>query len=210
MPTFTASSGTIFHQLQRGAPYDLVIFAGTDFSDLAQSQFQPSQRACLGEAAMALWAPNLSLSPEALRRLLKRPSTTLAVPDARTAPAGKAALELLRLWDAERHPGILTGGSAAHTAHLAIRSATDLALVPLPQIRALQRHQKGQGQGANGTLLLAPKHCCHLSYHAILLKDSPAARHLFAALSGERARQILRNEGYKTPKQCFEQGLERG
>ena len=187
------ASGTLYHQIERGAPYDLVVLAGADWAARSRAA-EMGRLSCLASAPLAVWTRNASFSVDTsvggaqLAQLLRDENTRVLLPDPRIAPAGVAARQLLADLGVADRPDLLYAGSAAHSLHLARQGAADLVLLPLPLLSKLRE----------GRVLARVSHCCQLPYHALLLNDSAAGRALFAALTAPAAHRVLAALGYST------------
>ena len=193
------ASGTLYHQIERGAPYDLVVLAGADWAARSRAA-EMGSLSCLATAPLAVWTRNANFSANAnfsidtsfgggqLAQLLRDKKNRVLLPDPRIAPAGLAARQLLADLGVADRPDLLYAGSAAHSLHLARQGAADLVLLPLPLLSKLRE----------GRVLARVRHCCHLPYHALLLNDSAASRTLFAALTAPAARGVLATLGYSS------------
>ncbi|MGI9345311.1 MAG: substrate-binding domain-containing protein [Gammaproteobacteria bacterium] len=176
----SGSSGTLYYQLARGAPYDAIVFADQNWIQRAQTLpdvQQPSHTQCIAQVPVALWAPNSALQPGELATILRtNPTNTapdalqrMALPDPQTAPAGKAALELVEYLKLPFDPSqLLYAGSAIQTARLALTTTISLTILPIPLIQiAAETHQ------IQGVILEADSNtCCQVTYHALALNTT--------------------------------------
>lgn len=189
-----ASSGVLYAQIARDAPYAAAIFADERIS-AAAAELKPHRRyKCFAGAQLALWAPAMAAedSPE---ELLQYQGVRILIPDPQIAPAGAAARKLLqRLGVAPAR--LIPVGSASHTVRLALKGAGDLAVVPQPLLLAARRH----GQ-VSGVWTVPERDCCHLTYQAVLLQDGETAAALYRFLTGSQVADILRQAGFVLPGQ---------
>lgn len=188
-----ASSGVLYVQISRGAPYGVAVFADEALSSSLAQQGSHRRYRCIADAPLGIWAPGLQPDDD-VTQTLSREDIRILIPDPATAPAGLAASVLLPRLGLERRE-IIRIGSAAHTARLALRGAGDLAIVPVPLLLALER--AGEMKGA---WVRAPEDCCRLSYQAVLLQDSAAANALFEFLIGGEVAELLRDAGFEAPQ----------
>lgn len=187
-----ASSGVLSAQIARGAPYAVAVLADDALSTELAAQKPWRRYRCLAEAALGLWLT----APDAteLEQLLQRPQLRILIADPATAPAGVAALQLLRRLELTDRD-IVRVGSAVHAVRLGLRGAGDLVVAPVPLLRALQRQN-----AMSGHWIEVGVDCCRVSYQAVLLQDSEEARQLFELLFSEPVAELLREAGFDEPQ----------
>ena len=179
----SGSTGILYNQISRGAPFDLFLAADTD--SVAQLQAAglgvPGQRFCYALGQLTLLGGELAA--------LADPALSLAMANPVTAPYGRAAREVLAR--DEFAPGqprrLVRGANAAQAYQFWHTGSVDLALVPA----ALAR-----GQG----IAIPQDWHSPVEQQALLLRsgiDNPAAAAYLEWLRSDRVHNLIIDAGYR-------------
>jgi len=128
------SSGRLFSQIQRGAPYHLYFAADMDYPrQLAAKGFAGSEVWAYGEGRLALWSQRRDATQLTLEALAAPEIRRLAIAKPQHAPYGQRAEEALRtagVWEAIE-PKLVYGESIAHVAQFAQTGNVEVAILAL-------------------------------------------------------------------------------
>lgn len=202
--TTTAASGTLFAQIQNGAPFDVFLSADTDYPRRVVA-------AGLGDAAtlrtfatgrLVLWTTRPKLDVTDLAAAVRAPGTRkIAIAQPSAAPYGRAAqaaLEQLGVWaDARRK--LVFGESVSQTAQFVETGNADAGFVAMSLVLSPNLTGKGRWQEVPPELYASVP----LDHAAVLTKRgtaNPAAKRYLEFLASDAARKILRDFGYGVPK----------
>lgn len=195
----TGSSGRIYAQVLKGAPYQLFFSADRDKpAALEREGFTvPGSRFTYAVGALVLWSTKSGFVGDGVSRLQSGKFNKLALANPQLAPYGAAAvavLEHLGLVEATR-PNWVRGENIAHTFQYVSTGNADLGFVALSQVRALDDPAPGSTWRVPADLYPP------IRQDAVLLKrghDNPAASAFLAFIRGEAAREIIHSLGYST------------
>jgi molybdate transport system substrate-binding protein len=192
------SSGKLFAQIENGAPFDVFVSADSE----RPKRLEAAGRAVAGsrftyaEGRLALYGRAL-LHPENGELDIQAGSFqhfAIAHPD--TAPYGVAAMQVLRALGASERIAaqLVRGENVTQTLQFVDTGAAELGLVALSTISA----RPGARYWKVPRELHEP-----IRQDAVLLagaRDNPAARAFLDLLRSERAKKVLREAGYDTPR----------
>lgn len=182
----TGSTGALYAQITKGAPYDLF---------LAADRARPERLAaegrgvafCYALGRLVLVGEDGHLHPEALE------GKTLAMADPVLAPFGAAALEVLEAWNV--HPRLVTGTNVGQAAALYATGNADVALLAASQIERLRA-----ARPETAYLVIDPALYNEIAQDGILLSpENPAARAFVAFLRDPAGQAIITAHGYDLP-----------
>lgn len=190
----TGSTGQIYAQIVRGAPYDL--FMSADYERPARLAEEGRARAsslrvfALGR--LAAWAPGSNCRPHCLPHALEARTLSIASPE--LAPYGLAAEECL----AGRYRGrLVKGADVGQSFQFVATGNTAAGLVGLSQIR----HGRRQGLVERNDFNILPSACHGPLRHALVIPSQnpkPAVAERFVEwLSSDEARAILSDAGFR-------------
>jgi molybdate transport system substrate-binding protein len=141
------SSARLYHQIRRGAPYDVFMSADADFPARLEDEGKGQMRRRYAKGRLVLWASRRSpLDPaQGLAGLADARVRRVAIANPKLAPYGIAAEQALRTAKvASRLSGKLVyGENAAQAAHFAATGGAEAGLLPL----SLARSARLSGQG---------------------------------------------------------------
>jgi molybdate transport system substrate-binding protein len=189
------ATGQLYTQIVHGAPYH--VFMAAD--DLRPRQLEdgghtvPGTRFTYATGRLVLYAPGWTPLPEPPWPLLARPGVRLAIANARTAPYGAAALEVLErlgLSGAVGH-GLVRGESVGQTLQFVRSGAAEAGFLALGQVVS---------EPANAYRVVPDELHPGLPQDAVLLRrgeDHAGARAFLDFLAGDEAGRILARFGYE-------------
>ena len=192
------STGKLATQVRHGAPFDVLLAAdnqtpaqlAADGLAMASSQFTYAQ------GQLALWSQKPGVVDVQGAVLAGPLPGKLAVADARLAPYGAAALQVMTKLgrvDALR-PHFVTGENIGQTFQFVKTGNAVLGFVALSQVMV-------DGKIASGSAwVIPPKLYDPIRQDAVLLKtgeNNPAATALLQYLRSDSARQVIRAYGYQ-------------
>lgn len=142
------SSARLYHQIQKGAPYDVFLSADDDFTAKLEAEGKGGFRRRYATGRLVLWAPRQSpVDPaDGLAALADPTVRKVAIANPKLAPYGLAAETALRTsrMAASVTPKLVYGESAAQAAHFVSKGGAEAGLLPLSL--ALSPRLKGQGR----------------------------------------------------------------
>ena len=192
------ATGQLYAQIQHGAPFDVFLSAdaSTPAKLEAQGQGVRGSRFTYATGRLVLWSATpgyLDGSDAALKAMRYR---HLAIADAKTAPYGLAATQVLAKFGlTEAVQGkLVTGQSIGKALHFIATGNAELGFVAMSQV-----YQEGVLKSGSAWLVPAALHA-PIRQDALLLKkgaDNPAAAAFLQYLKGEQAAQIIQSYGYQ-------------
>jgi len=196
-----AASGSLFAQIQNGAPFDIFMSANLQYPRelIAGGYAEPELMAVFAVGKLVLWVPRdspLDLD-HGLDALIKAGRVVIANPQ--HAPYGAAAAEALRragLYQ-QLQPRLVIAENVAQAAQFAHSGNADAGLISLAA--ALSPAMRGAGR----YWVLPADTYAPLTQAAVLVKGrrrNVAATKFLLFLRTERAAQHLRQYGYEVPR----------
>lgn len=193
----SGSTGKLYSQVVAGAPFE-VLLSGDDETPArlaAEGHALAATRFTYATGRLVLWSATPGLVDAQGAVLAGTSFRYLAIANPRTAPYGRAAMEVLRargLADV-LEPRLVTGESIAQTYQFVLTGNAELGLVALSQVRV-------PGRQTSGSLWLVPTTLHReIRQDAVLLRtgeNHAAARALLDYLKSEPARALIRTYGY--------------
>lgn len=197
-----ASSGTLAHQIIKGAPFELFLSADINHvSLLHENKLTGSEIDVFGMGYLVLYIPNgSSIQPDSnLSNLsetiqsgnLKR----LAIANPKIAPYGliaKQALNNAQVWELAL-PYIVYGKSASQTAQFILTGTVDAALIPYSLAQNPKLRNKGKYVLINKALYPPLKQPM-----VLMGKAGDAAKDFYKYLLGDKALAIFQQHGFGT------------
>jgi molybdate transport system substrate-binding protein len=193
----TAATGTLYAQIENGAPFEILIAAdeSTPRRLEAEGKGISGSRFTYALGRLVLWSIRRGYVDRDGVVLRQGHFAHMAVANPRLAPYGAAAFEVLRgLGLAETlGPKLVLGENVAQTAQFVATGAAELGFVAWSQVTS-------PGQPSVGSWWLVPDALYSpIRQAAILLRpgaSDPAARALHEYLRSPDARDIIRSYGY--------------
>lgn len=194
------ASGTLTAQILNGAPYDLFVSADSTYTyqlwnaGLAASRPRPFARGVL-----VLWTTRQLNGPPALDLLGDKHLTSIAIANPKTAPFGRASVEVLRrLGMFERlEQKIVYGESIAQVNHYIESGAVDIGFTSKSSIIVGPMKNKGLWVEVESKLYSPLGHSVAIVSRSG--KQLEAAGDFATFLQSTRAREILKQHGYMVP-----------
>lgn len=146
--TFGAS-GTLFAQIQNGAPFDVFLSADTNYPHRLVESGHASNFFLYAEGHLALWAPNsskLDVEKLGLKALLDPSVRKIAIANPAHAPYGRAAVAALKeagIYDRITNSLVL-GENVAQTAQFVESGGADVGILAVSLIRSPPMRGKGR------------------------------------------------------------------
>lgn len=194
------STGKLYAQIKNGAPFDVFLAADERRPKLLESEGYavPGTRFTYAIGRLVLWSPEAGVVDPHGNVLRTGNFARLAIANAKTAPYGAAAEQILRrsgLWK-ELAPRLVRGENITQTFQFVSTGNVPLGFVALAQVRALPAARRGS-QWLVPAGLYDP-----LRQDAVLLKhgaDNAAARAFLEYLRSPTVKSVIRELGYSTP-----------
>jgi molybdate transport system substrate-binding protein len=200
------SSGTLFAQIEHGAPFDLFLSADAKFPrkliELGKADKDSFFPYAVGH--LVAWVPNeskLDVARQGLRVLLDPSVRKVAIANPEVAPYGAAAvaaLTKLGLYDAVK-PKLVLGENVAQAAQFVQSGAADAGIISLSL--ALAPRMKDAGRFAD----VARDAFLPIEQAGVVCTggaNSAAAAELRAFLLRRAARDILQRHGFESPAEA--------
>lgn len=197
----TGASGSLVAQITHGAPFDVFLSADVDYPRALVSA-AAADRASLvifATGRLVVWTTRPGLRLDSISAVVRDPTVRkIAVANPATAPYGRAAqqaLEKLGVW-AEAQPKLVVGENITQTAQFVETGNADVGFVALSLLLAPDRRERGRWLELPGGLHAPLEHAAVLTQRGA---SNPAARRYLEFLTGEAARKILLQFGYRVP-----------
>jgi molybdate transport system substrate-binding protein len=198
------STGQLYAQIQRGAPYDVLLSADAERPAKLEAEglTLPGSRFTYAIGRLVLWSPKPGVVDAKGEVLKKQELRFVALADPKTAPYGAAAeqaLSALKLLEPLRAAKKLVyGESAAQAQQFASTGHAELGFLALAQITDVSGK-------TNGSLWLVPESLYkRLDQDAVVLKASSkqalAQQFLKWLRNDKKAVDTMRASGYTLPK----------
>ncbi len=194
------ASGTLFAQIQNGAPFDVFLSADRDFPRRLVEAGLGGPEVVYAVGALVLWTPRgspLDLAKTGLRGVAAPAVRRIAIANPALAPYGRAAtaaLEAAGVLGAVKKRLVL-GESVAQAAQFAATGAADVAILPASLAR--------EPPLSEGTSVPVPAELhARLEQSAVVLartREPDLARAFLDFVTGPRGRAILARRGYGLP-----------
>ncbi|NIP72254.1 MAG: molybdate ABC transporter substrate-binding protein [Gammaproteobacteria bacterium] len=196
----SASTGKLYAQIRKGAPYDLFLAADTRRPAHLEADglTVPGERFTYALGRLALWSPDPNLLDDGAGALKGTRIERLAIANPKTAPYGEAArqaLVRLELWPRYRRR-VVRGENVSQAFQFAAARTVDAAFVALSQLCTSRYRDRGS------LWEVPPGLYDPIEQQAALLNRAAAnrdAREFLAFLRSPGAREILRAHGYRLP-----------
>ncbi|QQL45553.1 molybdate ABC transporter substrate-binding protein [Sulfuriroseicoccus oceanibius] len=191
----TGSTGKLYAQIVRGAPYDVFLAADAKRPELLEKQGAAvmGSRVTYAVGRLVLWSRDEDVVDEGGKVLMGDPVGRLAIANPRIAPYGQAALETLEKlgrWGAWQ-ASLVRGENAAQTWQFVESGAARLGMVA-------RSHWVTNGK--RGAVWLVPAELHQpLVQQAVRMNDRPEAVAWMRYLQSDRALQVIRDHGYDKP-----------
>lgn len=195
-----SSSGKIFAQIVRGAPFDVFLSADQEKPLKLQERglVDTGDRFTYALGTLMLWSADNSLlaNIKDLNTLSAITFNKIAMANPRTAPYGQAALQTLQNLGLNESfaPKTVTGESISQTFMFVQSKNAQLGFIAYAQY--IQRPKSGSG---SGLIIPAALHDPIKQDAVLLTRASPEARGFFDFLTTPQAKAIIAANGYQIP-----------
>jgi len=184
------SSGKHYAQIHNGAPFHAYFSADAMRPERLESEglIVPGSRFTYALGKLVLWSPDPALVDSEGKILRQTGFRHLAVANAKLAPYGRAAKEVLHalgLWRSLRAHRV-RGENIGQTFHFVNSGNAELGFVAASQVVGWEGSRWDVPQELYSPVI----------QQAVLLKDEPRARAFLAFVRGEPGRRIIRSHGY--------------
>jgi molybdate transport system substrate-binding protein len=190
----SGSTGKLYIQIRHGAPFDLLLAADMERPQRLHTEgYTRTEPFTYATGQLVLWSRDLSSVVDGIDILNSDTVKRLAIANAKTAPYGKAAQQVLDgLPSTSNEWKLIRGDNIAQTYQFAASGNVDVAFVARAQTVL---DAKGYAWQVPQTLY-SP-----IRQGAILLKhgdDNPAAQAFYRFLSSDEAKSVIQRYGYIT------------
>ncbi len=196
--SIVSSSGKLTAQITEGAPFDVFVSADMKYPRLLCEQgFCVDSPQVYAYGGLVLWTAQDDLEPS-LEALFSPRVRHIALANPRTAPYGRAAMEVLRNMGAEPalQEKLVYGESISQTNPFILSGNAELGFTARSVVLSPAVRDLGKWAEVPDTLYTP------IAQGVVVLKGRPgqleAARAFRAFLFSAEAREILRNFGYQT------------
>lgn len=201
----SASTGILYNQIVRGAPFDIFMSADEARPIQLEASFKqfPSEVYAIGR--LVYWFPAQpsvlsELSPNKTEKYLKTlifndNNRKIAMANPKLAPYGSAAYSVLRKFGLQEavNTKLVTGNNIAQVFQFVYSGAASSGFVALSQIQH-------QSVSAEQWLELPIEDRYRIRQRMILLNPSESARSVYRFLKSAQSRHIIQNNGYALPE----------
>lgn len=194
----TGSTGKLYAQINNGAPFDIFLAADAE----RPTRLERAGIAVAGSrftyafGRLVLWSATDPVTDGA-HALRRGDFQHLALANARIAPYGRAAEQVLRNLQLSEalQPRLVRGENIAQTFQFVASGTAELGFVALSQL-ASPAADRRRGYWTVPQSLYSP-----IEQQAVLLRDRPAARRFYRFLASAVAREIIDRYGYRLPEE---------
>ncbi len=191
------STGKFYAQIKNGAPFQVLLAADDETPARLEKEglASASTRFTYAIGRLALWSKQTKLVDDKGEVLRSKSFSKLAIADAKLAPYGAAAMEVINALGVLPlvKDKLVQGESVGQTFQFVMSENAQLGFVALSQISI-------DGRITQGSAWVVPQNLhTPLKQDAVLLnpgKDSAAALALLKYLQSESAKAIIRSYGY--------------
>lgn len=194
------SSGKLMAQIKHGAPYDLFLSADKDKVTrlLANKLAIAGSEFIYAQGRLVLWSSKQGLVDGTSNILKSNHFQRIAVADAKLAPYGKAAEQVIDKLDIHEHikPRMVKGENISQTYQFVHTGNAELGFIALSQITQHAEINKGSSWLVPDTYHQA------IEQYAVTLnraKENPAAKALSHFLQQESTLTLIGSFGYDLP-----------
>jgi len=190
----SGSTGKIYAQILKGAPYDIFLSADSETIDKLQTRTADRATYALGKLVL-LGARRAVLKETVSTSLNTSDLGKLAIANPKTAPYGRAAIETLTSLGAleKLKPHFVTGENITQTYQFVATGNASFGFVALSQVQDLNKTRYK---------IIEQDLYSPIRQDAALLSRSagkPGARSFFSFLKSEVSKEIIRLSGYDLP-----------
>ena len=194
----SGSTGKLYTQVTHGAPFDIFLSADASRPKLLEDRgfAVPGSKFVYAVGKLILWSPDpAGIKSDGIETLRDKKFDHLAMANPKTAPYGKAAVQVMQalgLWD-KLSPLVVQGEDIGQVFQFVITKNADLGFVALSQVLASNNINSGSRWDVPDSLHEP------LTQEAVLLKhgqNNPAAHDLMVYLRGAKSAELIERAGY--------------
>lgn len=192
--TSLGSTGKLYTQIRKGAPYDLFLAADSERPALLEQAGLAERRITYAVGRLTLWRSNNGPIEDGTVVLQQGEFRFLAIANPKTAPYGRAAqqaLEAMGIWTRLKDRTV-RGENITQAYQYVASGNAELGLVALSHV--IDTHKVG------GHYWLVPQHMHQaIEQQAVLLvrsREKKAARQMMDYLGSEEAQWLIKRFGY--------------
>ena len=198
------SSGTLYQQIQNGAPFDVFLSADVNYArslvDLHQAEADSFYQYATGR--LVLWAPKdspLDLQQYGIRILDQPEVTRVAIANPQLAPYGRAALAVLQHYNLYDHvgPKLVRGENISQAAEFVQSGNAQIGILPL-SLTSAPALRSGKSWE------IPPQVYPPIEQAAVVLtfsRNRAFARRFLEFLKSPQSAAVLRQFGYSVPQE---------
>ena len=194
------SSGQITAQIQQGAPYDVFISADTKYPDaLYEKGFTNGKPKVYAQGSLVLWTMRKDLNlKKGLKDILSAKLNSIAIANPKTAPYGRAAVQVLKNTGMENKVGgkLVYGESISSVNQFIISKAADIGFTAKSVVLSPAMKQKGKWVDIDGKLYDPIMQSCVMLKEGIKAHPNETMA-FFRFMSSDKAKNIFLKYGYK-------------
>jgi len=197
------ATGTLVRQIEQGAPFELFLSADEEhIAYLQEKGFTQDNGSLYAIGILVLYLPQttrlniMAENADILKQLYSQKHLRIAIANPELAPYGFAAQQVLQRFGPWHmlQGRVVLGENVGQAAQFALSGSVDAAL--LPYALALNPDMQAAGQFQ----IIAADWYAPIRQRMALLKNAgKTATELYAYLSSEAARDIIRKYGYALP-----------
>jgi len=196
----SGSTGKLYAQIRNGAPFDVYMAADTERPRRIEAAGLgvKGTRTTYAIGQLVLWSTRIDYTDDGADYLRRPDLRRLAIANPKTAPYGRAAVQVLSRLELLRplRARFVQGENVAQAFHFIVSGNADAGFISR-SLLAVSRQER------SGSFWLVPGHLYDpIEQQAILLarvRDSAAARGFLAFITSDAARARIREYGYQVP-----------
>ncbi len=189
------SSGKLTAQIKNGAPYQLFMSANMKYPEfLYENKIAITKPKVYAQGGLALLSSKKRDFSKGINLLKAKEISKVAIANPKTAPYGKATLEVLKnakIYN-DIKPKIVYGESISQTLTFTLR-ATDIGIVAKSLLFSprMAQFKKGINWSELDSALYTP-----ISQGIVMLQDNKDVELFYKFILSQKAKKILKNFGY--------------
>ena len=198
--TILGSSGKLNAQIKEGAPYQVFVSADMGFPEnLFESGFTDSKPRIYAKGTLVLWSFDQKVSPS-IDKLDLESIKHIAIPNAKTAPYGVAAIQVLEGLDSFKtiKSKLVYGESVGQTNQFIITKAAQVGVTAKSVVMSTEMKNKGNW-------VEVPEELHSPIYQGVVLIKNKSgvaieSQKFVEFLFSDTAQSILKKYGYRLPE----------
>jgi molybdate transport system substrate-binding protein len=198
--TSQGASGSIYAQIENGAPFDLFLSADATYPLRLHQEGRADPPVAYAEGRLVLWARSSSVInvQQGLAELADLKVAKVAIANPALAPYGEAAITALQYYGVYEavQPKLVLGENVSQAAQFVHSGAADAGIIPLSLVVVDPLKSEG------GYWLIPAEAHQKIDQAAVVLARTPnhdSARAFMKMMADPQGKQILKNYGFETP-----------